>query len=252
MTESEYAPEPSVEWVLSWTPNEPIDSGAALEVSKALHAAGVRHTLYGREVASGRWTFAVARDVRGPFDQLAAASLLVDYAAPNAEDEVAKTLEAVEQVVGYAITPSLPVAEAATRAQILAELQETLDQEVAVLLRQPRFDRRAVHEALGALGLQPTDGPMYEPDGEPDRFVVEVHPDRLFLYLHPARSTEPERCFEALVVVLQRLEQAFPDAARDLRDAESLDALRARIAETTQTLRAAGFQPGAHPTLMLF
>lgn len=241
-----HPPRPTVEWVL--TIDEPFTDDQADALFHTLREHGHTFTLYGK--GPHGWTYAKAADAEGPFQPMTVLTRLVGIMGETVKQEQFEALLQTVRDAGHVPTVSCSPEQAADRSYRLAALKRSMAPVEVELEPEERFDREALHKALVARGLQPTDGPMYEPDGQPDSYVVEVYDDIVRLYLDVARTKDPEATFEALLRTANALWRRFPCVLRT--HGLGLDELREVVAERTARLREAGFEPGSDEALFLF
>ena len=286
--DQEYLPEEATDWVvtveLDGSPKlDPVTVAAVFD-EKWRKKFG-SHMSFGRDTATGLWTFLVSADGPKSVNDLKFAFDYIDVLNDDAplttakqyEQRIAAIQDAMKRFGTPKVSASAPPADAQHRSQHLRQLKSELDFLVTIALVAPkgkRFDGRAVWDAMLCLGLQWGDMDCFhwqnESDigddsffsvwtsTEPGYFLPEevaanrVRVEDLVFGFSVPRSARPVDVFDAMVRAVKycqkRLGGTIVDEHGPLDDAR----IRQQISGTVRRLNEAGFQPGEGPTLRLF
>lgn len=283
----EYLPNPAVEWVVHAKVQQPLDSKSV----KAKFGREWREeygalTLFGRDVATGRWTYLISSDGPKKVDGL---QFAWNYHESWSEDAVIDPpelydarIEAIKTAMA-SLTPATVHSDVASqdayaRAKRLSQINEQFDRHVIVSLVAPRgkrFAGREVWDVMLCLGLRWGDMDCFHWDNEtgvggdyhfdvwtstaPGYFLpeevaaglVEVE-DLVFSYSIP-RSAAPADVFQRMMRAVKYAQERLGGTIQG-EDEQPLDedAVAEEIESIAEQLTQLGFAPGSNNALRQF
>ncbi len=283
----EYLPNPAVEWIVHATFAKPLKSmDVASKFGKDWRAIYGGLTIYGRDTATGLWTFLISAD--GP-EEISSLQFAWDYYSSWSEDAklvppamYESRLEAVRQKLNQ-LTPSkvhsdVKPKDAFEKSKTLSTIGDRLNRSITVRLIAPvgkRFSGRELWDVMLCLGLRwgdmdcfhwnnPTDygddyffsvwtstqpGYFLPEEVAADRVSVE---DLVFGYSIPrcaAPVTVYERMMKAIGYAKKRLGGTITAVdGRPLNEDATLSEIKAISTE----LEILGFRPGSDNALQQF
>jgi len=281
---NEFGPDASVDWIIRIKLQQPTKAKAIAPLFdqswRKIHGG---LTIYGRDVAQGKWTYLISSNGPDLVDEL---QFAWNYHEPWARDPkpvstgvYEKRLLAVEDQLSQltqvvSIGSSSSAVEAEARGRRLEEIVERLDAEIWVRLAAPtnqRFKGRDIWDVMLCLGLEWGDMDCFHlnHDGEPlfsvqtttapgyflpeeivaGRVNVE---DLLFVFSLP-RTSAPEAVFENMLAAAEYARKRLGGTITS-EDGSPLDigATRQRIRSSSAELSKEGFPPGSGSALRLF
>lgn len=280
----DYPPDPATDWVVEVA----LPPGSVLQgpdVQEAFAGPWLKEhggaVLHGYVPKNAAWTYVGAQDAPEPYSKVALAKSLV-HTDRLGEQELATVLSSVVEKAkawpGARVSSSETPAAAAARAARLRKLQQAYDLAVIITLRAPagaRFDGRKVWDVMLSVGLQWGDMDLFHWKNEsgigddywfsvststaPGYFLPEqiaagaVQVDDLVFSFSIPRSGSPAAALDRMLAAARyarsRLGGELLGTSGAPFDPESI---QHDLAQIEAELTAAGFPPGADPTLHLF
>jgi FtsZ-interacting cell division protein ZipA len=285
----EYLPLTTVEWVITVEfPSQPrlVPKKVDALFDQEWQDKWGHLTIYGLDADTKRWTFLISGD--GP-KAVTKLKLAWDYVDPIRNEIPPATKAQFESRIAESRTklkaygePKFEVSEstenAAKRSLVLRELKSSLDYSPILALKAPkehRFDGKTIWDVMLCLGLNWGDMDCFQwnnpsrngddhffwvststPPGYflPEQIAADrVHVEDLVFEFSVPRSAAPVQVFDAMVKAVQYCQKRLGGMIVDeTQNAADMSAIRARILETEQKLRQAGFAPGTNNALRLF
>ena len=284
----EYLPDATTEWIVH------ANLGAALGASDVASRFGKEWRerfgglmIYGRDAATGRWTFLVSSD--GP-EAVDALQFAWAYYASWADDgvtdiemyraRVSAVGDGLREITGRSVEVGVKVspADAHRRSEHLSTVHERYDRTVAVRLAAPKgshYDGRAIWDVLLSLGLEWGDMDLFHwrnssgcgddsffsvwTSTPPGYFLPEsiaagdvMVEDLVFGYSIP-RSADPVAVFDSMIRAVEYAQRRLAGEIT-AEDGGPLDrgATRKAVAGIASELESLGFAPGSGNALRQF
>jgi cell division protein ZipA len=284
----DYLPNPAVAWIVRAALEQPQNArelAAKFDQDRTDMHGDL--TIYGRDIATGHWTFLVSGD--GP-EQVDGLQFAWDYFPSWSEDATVAApsvyearLQAVsvelskftESTVNADVSPT----EAHKRAETLSTINDRFDRSVSIRLKAPQgtlFAGRDVWDVMLCLGLQWGDMDCFHwpnpsdcgddfffsvwTSSEPGYFLPEEVAegrvnvaDLIFGYSIP-RSAAPATIYERMVKAVEYAQMRLGGTITEGDDGQPLDsrATEAEIREIADKLKNLGFAPGSDSALQQF
>jgi cell division protein ZipA len=279
--DTDYLPEPLVEWVVDATFADGVDIEDLARLRDDRKALG-GFTFYGRPEGGGAWTFVYAADSPSRYTALKLAWRYVpldeseDRSAASFDKRLAWASRTLRDLGAADVRAEIHPARAAARVEALTEILERGDGTVVVVVNASdgAFAGRDVWDVMLSLGLRWGDMDLFHLDNPGERgddavfsvetssppgyFLPEVIAEGRFECADLVFSFSVARCADP-VAALDLVLRAAHYAAERLGGALSGDegpldeaALRAEVAERAAELTKHGLAPGEDATLMLF
>lgn len=284
----DYLPDPKVEWIVTatFTEKTTIMMVQLKSVFPGPWLGEVNHPqVYGQELETGRWTFAFAADVTGPFTALKVAWPLCDPIEEDAGPDGATlknygdaATERLQKIGPCRIEASLTPKAAEATAEQLELIRTKFSHSTSVTLAAPDdtlFEGRRIWDVMLCLGLHWGDMDLFHWENPSDvggdhHFSVSTNTDPGYFF--PEQIARGETQVADLVFSFRVCRAAKPVAIGEamircanyaqsrlggqLFDAEgnsfSPEHFLRTIVELDGGLREAGFPPGGESTLRLF
>ena len=283
----DYLPNPTVQWVVTVSIDQVLTAKEVIDhFGKAWRAKHGDFTIFGRDTATGHWTYLVCADCPDKVDSLLFAW---DYFPFWSDDAVLyrpavydARLKAVAAGVGNlarcTVTANVNPIEASKRAEMLSSLRERLDRSISIRLVAPsgkQFVGREIWDVMLCLGLRwgdmdcfhwnnshtvgddsffsvwtsTTPGYFLPEEVAAGRVNVE---DLVFGYSIP-RSADPVTVFDRMLAATRYAQKRLGGTLR-AEDGSPLDleATRNEIHSIAEELTSLGFSPGSDNALQQF